>query len=160
MEIGTNTKNRKIRCVTLLTIILCLCLIPKISAQCNSGYVISTTVTGGIVCTPCAIFITNCTNCNSTTVCTACDLGYTLNITVNATNCQPCGTPFPNCAFCNTTFCTECANGWMLSSGACTPCNLTYNNCLNCSPSACTICADGYFVWRSTICASCSTHIA
>lgn len=63
----------------------------------------------------------------------------------DCTNATP--TAFPNCRQCSTTACTDCQNGFFLTSGQCTlPC-ASLANCVSClSSTQCASCAKGYLV--------------
>jgi len=63
--------------------------------------------------------ITNCTSCYSSTLCSWCASGFSLN-RVGGTTADTCVTGVANCWVGNATVCTTCNAGYYSNAGGCT----------------------------------------
>ena len=78
--------------------------------ECSSGYTLTTYGKCVLDCP------TNCSSCSSSSTCTACDYGYTLQ---NGQCVKKVACP-ANCAQCDSSgSCTKCNSGYKLKNGAC-----------------------------------------
>jgi len=76
----------------------------------------------------------NCSSCSSSTTCTVCNSGYTLQN----------GACIQSCIQMSGSTCIACDEGYVLDNGKCLKCP---DGCKSCSNSlACKTCADGYFM--------------
>ncbi|KAM3130870.1 hypothetical protein pb186bvf_017059 [Paramecium bursaria] len=107
---------------------------------CNDGYFLNTNT---LKCDQC---MKNCQSCQSSTVCSVCQQGY------SGDTCFQCNTD--NCQTCTTDQCTNCIDGYGLiyndESNEYT-CELCERGCLQCDgqQEVCTICDEQYYLQNS-----------
>lgn len=92
----------------------------------------------------CDYYMSNCTNCSSTTVCTACALGYYVNTL--GSGCTLCSKSIVGCVACdNATVCMSCSTpAYLLNAGMCLTCLEVLTNCAVCvDVNVCQQCAVG-----------------
>lgn len=153
------------------------CSSSTICTNCSTGYLLSATT-----CQPCSQTYPNCLYCNSVE-CTDCQSGY---YTVDNKHCVS-ACLVSNCLSCqpkNNQFCTQCKQGYTLSSGTCTimqcsgqlqfngldcvcPINMYSNggacsscsdqNCMYCPGNVCKTCFQGYYQTNG-VCQSCLSN--
>ncbi|KAL4473928.1 hypothetical protein ABPG74_022792 [Tetrahymena malaccensis] len=134
--------------------------------SCNSGYYLYNNT-----CLPC---INNCSLCQSSTICTQCQLGYFLEDSVCKTQCQnqgyysdysqykclPCDSSCATCVSGAFNKCSSCYVGFYLEndtqSQRCLPCDSLCSQCYGASNSKCYKCRQGVkFDQINTTCIAC-----
>ncbi|KAH0576029.1 Cysteine-rich membrane protein 1 [Spironucleus salmonicida] len=141
---------------------------PSITTPCENcvaGFFKDTT-SGTDTCTACSV---NCTTCSSSSICTACNDGFSVqndkcekkctktdgNCTTNQICDIICKDCTGNCATCEGTIekCTTCKAGFGLENQQCLACQ---SGCANCADdkNICKVCKDG-FLAKEGICTAC-----
>jgi len=91
-------------CPSIDNCIQCSGTTSSLCVICNLGFYVNGT--GG--CSNCS---TNCTACQSSTICTSCAVGYTLPMDQSSGSCLPCTSPCVTCIGAST-FCSSCITGF------------------------------------------------
>ena len=128
----------------------CIDCTKEACTKCSSGFVLDQNA-----CHSCALYIPNCKECSSTTICTSCLAGYKKE----GDTCIPCeaGTyssiPSSTCLPCEAqyysqegaTSCTPCPESMYSDTKApsCTSCSITWPGCTQCTIEGCTNCLEG-----------------